>query len=79
MDTQVIRCNAQLTGADVRRARDLARESQAEFGARFGVDQSTAHRWETDGPPRRGPGRVALQREVEAIFAQHGHQFGEAS
>jgi transcriptional regulator with XRE-family HTH domain len=44
----------------IRRARELVGESQAAFGARFGVDQSTAHRWETQGPPPRGPGRMAL-------------------
>jgi hypothetical protein len=56
----------------IRKARELVGESQAAFGARFGVDQSTAHRWETEGPPSRGPGRMALQREVEAILADHG-------
>lgn len=56
----------------IRKARELAGESQAVFGARFGVDQSTAHRWETEGPPSRGPGRMALQREIDAIFAEHG-------
>lgn len=55
----------------IRRARELTGESQATFGARFGVDQSTAHRWETEGPPSRGPGRMALQREVDAIFSAH--------
>lgn len=62
--------NAQM----IRKARELTGESQAAFGARFGVDQSTAQRWETQGPPNRGPGRMALLREVEAIFAAHGKQ-----
>lgn len=52
----------------IRRARETVGESQAAFGARFDVDQSTVHRWETDGPPSRGPARKALQREVEAIL-----------
>jgi DNA-binding XRE family transcriptional regulator len=55
----------------IRKAREMAGESQATFGARLGVDQSTAHRWETEGPPRRGAARKALQREVDAIFAEH--------
>jgi transcriptional regulator with XRE-family HTH domain len=55
----------------IRRARELVGESQTVFGARFGVDQSTYSRWETEGPPSRGPGRMALQREVDAILGAH--------
>lgn len=51
----------------IREAREKVGESQAAFGARFGVDQSTIHRWETDGPPSRGPARKAIEREIEAI------------
>jgi len=36
-------------------------ESQVVFGARFGVDQSTVHRWETETPPKRGPALLALR------------------
>ena len=36
-------------------------ESQVFFAARFGVDQSTVHRWETDAPPKRGPALLALR------------------
>jgi len=61
----------------IRRARELVGESQTTFGARFGVDQSTYSRWESEGPPNRGPGRMALQREVDAIFAEHGAQPAE--
>lgn len=63
----------------IRRARDLTGESQSAFGARFGVDQSTAHRWETLGPPPRGPGRKALEREVREIFHSHGIEFEGAT
>ncbi|HEX7881677.1 MAG TPA: helix-turn-helix transcriptional regulator [Afipia sp.] len=55
----------------IRKAREVAGESQAAFGARFGVDQSTIHRWETDGPPVRGPAKMALAREIEGIMATH--------
>jgi DNA-binding transcriptional regulator YiaG len=55
--------------ADIKKAREAVRESQAAFGARFGVDQSTVHRWETDGPPERGPARKMIEREVAAITA----------
>lgn len=51
----------------IRKARDAVRESQTAFGARFGVDQSTVHRWETQGPPSRGPARKALERELAEI------------
>lgn len=51
-----------LTATDVLQMRKRLNESQATFGERFGVDQSTAHRWETDGPPRRGPAKLALEK-----------------
>jgi DNA-binding transcriptional regulator YiaG len=57
--------NAQL----IRGAREKVGESQATFGERFGVDQSTIHRWETVGPPSRGPARRAIEREVSMIDA----------
>lgn len=53
----------------IRQARERVGESQAAFGARFGVDQSTVHRWETNGPPSRGPARKALERELAEIAA----------
>ena len=54
----------------IRKARELAGESQSAFGQRFGVDQGTVSRWETDGPPTRGAARIMLSREVEAILAK---------
>lgn len=51
----------------IREARETVQESQAAFGARFGVDQSTVHRWETNGPPSHGPARKALERELAEI------------
>lgn len=54
----------------IRRAREHVGESQQVFGARFGVDQSTAHRWETIGPPSRGPARKAIERELAEIFSK---------
>jgi DNA-binding transcriptional regulator YiaG len=51
----------------IREAREKVGESQASFGERFGVDQSTVHRWETQGPPRHGPARKALERELSLI------------
>jgi DNA-binding transcriptional regulator YiaG len=51
----------------IRDAREKVGESQAAFGERFGVDQSTVHRWETQGPPQRGPARKAIEREISDI------------
>lgn len=51
-----------VTGEEIKTARAALKESQEAFGERFGVDQSTIHRWETCGPPSRGPGRMAIER-----------------
>ncbi|WP_433996080.1 helix-turn-helix domain-containing protein [Bradyrhizobium liaoningense] len=56
-----------MNGALIREAREMVGESQAVFGERFGVDQSTIHRWEANGPPSRGPARRALEREIRSI------------
>lgn len=37
-------------------------ESQAAFGDRFGVNQSTIHRWETEQPPQSGPAAKMLDQ-----------------
>lgn len=42
-------------------------ESQAEFGARFGVDQSTIHRWETNGLPPKGAARMAIEMVMQTL------------
>jgi DNA-binding transcriptional regulator YiaG len=51
-----------LTASDIQRARKELGESQAAFAARFGVDQSTIHRWETEGPPKRGPAALGVKK-----------------
>lgn len=51
-----------LDAETIRAARTSTGESQEAFGRRFGVNQSTVHRWETDGPPQRGPGKLAIER-----------------
>ena len=50
-----------VTGAELRAARKKLGESQATFGARIGVDQSTIHRWEKFGVPTVGAARVAAE------------------
>lgn len=56
-----------LTGAEIKRTREALEESQAVFGIRFGVDQSTVHRWESKGPPARGAARKALEEALPEI------------
>lgn len=56
-----------MDGSLIREAREKVGETQAVFADRFGVDQATVHRWETQGPPKRGAGRRALERELSAI------------
>lgn len=49
-----------ITGEQIKQARGT--ETQAQFAARFGVNQSTVHRWEKEGPPLRGPVRIVLEQ-----------------
>jgi transcriptional regulator with XRE-family HTH domain len=54
-----------VTSDDIRRARQLRKESQGAFAAHFGVDQSTIHRWETAGVP---DGLVAIG--IEKVLSE---------
>jgi DNA-binding transcriptional regulator YiaG len=58
-----------ITPETVRAARKTLGESQAAFAARFGVYQTTVHRWETAGPPSRGAAGKAIERLLEEIRA----------
>jgi len=60
------------TADDIRLARENAKESQAQFAQRFGVDQSTIHRWETDGPPARGPAGMAIDQILKDMIEKKG-------
>jgi DNA-binding transcriptional regulator YiaG len=53
---------AMVTAKQIRDARERLKESQIEFGRRFGVDQSTIHRWETNGPPKRGSAKLMIEQ-----------------
>ena len=53
---------AMISADQIKQARKKLGESQAAFGGRFGVDQSTIHRWETDSPPQTGPAAKLLDR-----------------
>jgi DNA-binding transcriptional regulator YiaG len=56
-----------LTGAEIKRVREALDESQQTFGNRFGVDQSTVHRWEEYGPPARGAALKSLERTLPEL------------
>ena len=58
-----------ITGEQVKAARKRLGESQKAFAQRFGIDQGTLSRWETDGLPERGTAEMAVAsvlRELEA-------------
>ena len=67
-----------ITASEIQEARRKVAESQEAFGRRFGVDQSTIHRWETSGPPRQkvmqeGIRRVLSDIGCEVASAPHVH------
>lgn len=55
------------TSEQIKAARTALGETQAAFAARFGVDQATIHRWETDGVPTRGTTRLAVETVLEKL------------
>lgn len=58
-----------VTGETVKSARERLGETQEAFARRFGVDQSTVHRWETDGPPERGTAGMMIERVLTDLGA----------
>lgn len=56
-----------MSDIDLRAERERIGESQAEFAARFGVNQSTIHRWETEGVPEKGLSRTLIERVLPEI------------
>lgn len=56
-----------VTSDMIRSARVRLGESQSVFGSRFGVDQSTVHRWEMGAPPRRGSALILLTQLLATI------------
>jgi len=59
-----------ITPQMVKAARERLGESQAAFAERFGVYQTTVHRWETEGPPARGAAGKAIERVLAEIEAR---------
>jgi DNA-binding transcriptional regulator YiaG len=56
-----------MTGAEIKKIREDRDETQAAFGVHFGVDQSTIHRWETNGITDRGVTRLAIEHVLSAL------------
>lgn len=56
-----------ISGADIKAARQQLRESQAQFAERFGVDQTTVHRWELRGLTGRGPSKL-IEQTIRALY-----------
>jgi len=61
-----------VTGTELKAARDQLGDTQAAFGARFGVDQSTVHRWEKRGVPETGTARMAVESLLATISRRNG-------
>jgi DNA-binding transcriptional regulator YiaG len=56
-----------ISAKQVKDARLALGENQTAFAVRFFVDQSTIHRWETDGPPESGPAVIMLRQLLTEI------------
>ena len=57
-----------LLPAEIKKMRERLGESQTEFANRFGVNQSTVHRWETEGLPSAGAARMAVEKFAAAMI-----------
>lgn len=58
---------SEITAETIKSARTRLDESQEAFAKRFRVDQSTLHRWETEGPPSRGAARLAIEHVLSNL------------
>lgn len=62
----------------LRDARQRAKMSQAHLAALMGVNQSSIHRWETDGPSG-ALSRLAVAEALKICLENHQSPPGEAS
>jgi len=62
-----------MTGAQIKKIRESRGETQVEFGEHFGVDQSTIHRWESNGITDRGVTRLAIERVLLDLKSLPSH------
>lgn len=58
---------AMITAERIKQVRAGRRETQGEFGAHFGVDQATIHRWEAKGITERGVTALAVERVLAEL------------
>ena len=58
------------SAADIRAARARTKQTQSEFGERFGVSRWTIALWEEEGPPSAGPARLLLDRILNELKGQ---------
>ncbi len=56
-----------ITAETIKAARLRLGETQTEFAERFGCNQATIHRWETNGPPANGMASVLLKRIIAEL------------
>lgn len=56
-----------ITGKALKKIRGDLRESQTTFAERFGVDQATVSRWESEGPPDRGMAAKLIARVLDDL------------
>lgn len=59
-----------ITGRALKKIRGDLGESQTTFAERFGVDQATVSRWETEGPPDRGMAAKLISRVLEDLASE---------
>lgn len=59
-----------ITGEVLKKVRSDLGESQTTFAERFGVDQATVSRWETEGPPDRGMAAKLIERVLGDLSAE---------
>jgi DNA-binding transcriptional regulator YiaG len=59
-----------ITGKTLKKVRGDLGESQTTFAERFGVDQATVSRWETEGPPDRGVAAKLIARVLDDLAVE---------
>jgi DNA-binding transcriptional regulator YiaG len=58
-----------LSAAAIRATREQLGENQAKFAKRFGVNQCTISRWETEGLPTKGVAKL-IERAIRELRGQ---------
>lgn len=59
-----------ITGKALKKIRGDLCESQTTFAERFGVDQATVSRWESEGPPDRGMAAKLIARVLDDLAVE---------